>query len=72
VDPLEAYMDRGGTPDNPAELYYNLGRLHENRRDAGTAMSYYRRVVDGYPLSRYWEPAEGRIQYLRRHFFDIR
>jgi outer membrane protein assembly factor BamD (BamD/ComL family) len=29
-------------------------------------------VVDDYPLSGYWQPAEERMQYLRRHFFDIR
>ncbi len=72
VGPLEAYMDAGGTPDDPAELYYRLGRLHEDRRDARAAMEYYRRVVDEFPLSRHWQPAEERIQYLRRHFFDIR
>ncbi|NBF38864.1 MAG: tetratricopeptide repeat protein [Spirochaetes bacterium] len=72
VGPLEAYMDAGGTPDDPAELYYRLGRLHEDRRDARAAMEYYRRVVDEFPLSRHWQPAEERVQYLRRHFFDIR
>lgn len=72
LGPLEAYMDAGGTPDDPAELYYRLGRLHEDRRDARAAMEYYRRVVDEFPLSRHWQPAEERVQYLRRHFFDIR
>jgi tetratricopeptide (TPR) repeat protein len=72
VGPLEAYMDAGGTPDDPAELYYRLGRLHEDRRDARAAMEYYRRVVEDFPLSRHWQPAEERVQYLRRHFFDIR
>jgi tetratricopeptide (TPR) repeat protein len=72
VGPLEAYMDAGGTSDDPAELYYRLGRLHEDRRDARAAMEYYRRVVDEFPLSRYWQRAEERVQYLRRHFFDIR
>lgn len=72
LDPLEAYLGRGGTPENPAQLYYRLGRLYEERRDARAAHRYYRRVVDDFPLSEYWEPAEARIQYLRRHFFDIR
>jgi len=65
-------MDAGGTPNDPAELYYRIGRLHEDRRDARAAMEYYRRVVEGFPLSRHWQPAQERIQYLRRHFFDIR
>ena len=72
VVPLEAYMDAGGTPNDPAELYYRIGRLHEDRHDARAAMEYYRRVVEGFPLSRHWQPAQERIQYLRRHFFDIR
>lgn len=72
VQPLEAYMELGGTPEDPAALYYNLGRLHEEQRNARGALEYYRRVVDDYPLSGYWQPAEERMQYLRRHFFDIR
>lgn len=72
VEPFEAYMELGGTPEDPAALYYNLGRLHEEQRDARGALEYYRRVVDDYPLSGYWQPAEERMQYLRRHFFDIR
>jgi tetratricopeptide (TPR) repeat protein len=72
LEPLEAYMEHGASPADPAALYYNLGRLHEERRNARTALGYYRRVVDDYPLSRYWQPAEARVHYLRRHFFEIR
>ncbi|MFW6223686.1 MAG: tetratricopeptide repeat protein, partial [Spirochaetota bacterium] len=72
VEPLEVYMEAGGTPEDPAALYYRLGQLHEERRDARGAMEYYRRVVEDYPLSRHWQAAQERVQYLRRHFFDIR
>jgi tetratricopeptide (TPR) repeat protein len=72
VAPFEAYLERGGSPEDPATLYFTLGQLYEDRRDARQALVYYRRVVDEYPLSRHWQPAEARVQYLRRHFFDIR
>ena len=56
-------------------LLWGLGQLEERdpeRRNMSTALGYYRRVMQGYPLSEYWEPARVRSSYLRRHFFDIR
>ncbi|MGM0675600.1 MAG: tetratricopeptide repeat protein, partial [Spirochaetota bacterium] len=72
--PTQSATDtESGTPEaDRAEIYFRLAELYESEREARSALEYYERVVDEYPLSKYWEPAEARVQYLRRHFFDIR
>ncbi len=72
LEPLEEYRAAAEEPDDEAELYFNLGRAAEARRDAAEAVDYYAQVVEGFPLSRHWEPAEERINYLRRHFLEVR
>jgi tetratricopeptide (TPR) repeat protein len=72
VEPLETYLEGTASPEDPAELFYRLGRLYEQQHRASRALEYYRRVVNDYPLSTHWAPAEERVHYLKRHFFDIR
>jgi hypothetical protein len=57
------------------EVCYNLGRLFETSldfRDEKKALVYYTRIVDEYPASIFWEKANDRIRYLKRHFLNIR
>jgi len=52
-----------------------LGRLHDlgsPLRDEKAALGYYTRLVEEYPGSLYWEEANRRARYIRRHFFQIR
>lgn len=52
-----------------------LGRLHDlgsPLRDEKAALDYYTRLVDQYPGSLYWDEANRRARYIRRHFFQIR
>jgi hypothetical protein len=52
-----------------------LGRLYDLEsplRDEKAALDYYTRLVEQYPGSLYWEEANRRARYIRRHFFQIR
>ena len=41
-------------------------------RDERKAVSYYRQIVDYYPVSIYWEGSRERIRYLERQYIYIR
>jgi len=63
-------------PDGLADrAYFELGRLYESNsseRNMRKSLGNYRMVTDNYPLSPYWDAARERIEYLNRHFFQIR
>ena len=54
---------------------WGRGRLLEINPDARNfelALARYTELVDRFPLSDYWEQANSRIIFIRRHFIDIR
>ncbi len=56
-------------------LLYQLARLYETdaeSRNLRVSLSYYRRITDEFPLSRYWERSRARIEYIERHFIHVR
>lgn len=70
---LEALLSSGSTRYD--YLLYTLASMYERtgpNRDLARSRHLYRRLVQEYPLSDYWERATRRIEYLERHFFFIR
>ena len=55
-----------------AEALYLLGRALEAQQLPERAIAQYRELLDNYVLSRYYEPARERYEYLRRHFLHVR
>ena len=56
-------------------IYFRLAQILEMpgpARDLRHARALYEAVIDRYPLSRYWDESAGRIEYLKRHYFEIR
>lgn len=67
---LEALLRRGVEPRD--ELLFALAARHEEGRQMREARDLYRELVDDYPLSRHWDRAQERIEYLNRYFLQIR
>ncbi|MBU8914404.1 MAG: hypothetical protein KOO61_10305 [Spirochaetales bacterium] len=56
-------------------IYFRLGQILEMpgpARDLQRACSLYEMVIERYPLSRYWDESTAQIEYLKRHYFEIR
>ncbi len=83
-DVLEAFLwlehsdagnGAGAAAAMPDETLFELARRLERPgpgRDLQRALSLYRAIVDDRPLSRYWDDSRSRIEYLQRHYFDVR
>jgi outer membrane protein assembly factor BamD (BamD/ComL family) len=72
---LEEYRRRYPLEPGMDEALYRMGELYESDsglRDLAAARSAYRRVYEQWPESRFAERAYERLQYLERHFFDVR
>jgi len=41
-------------------------------RDLRSAASLYRLILDDHPLSAHWDDSRSRLEYLRRHYFEVR
>jgi hypothetical protein len=75
IDLLERYLASRDIETGFDELYFTLASLYEQpsqRRDMRKARGYYRRVVDEYPFSNWWDASQARSEYITRHFFQIR
>ena len=62
-------------PAGTDEAYYLYGLALEQNgplKDIRRAYSYYKKVVDAYPESPYWDKADERVSYIQRYYFDIR
>ncbi len=56
-------------------IYFRLGKMYETPSDAMNirkARICYKKVYDDFPLSSFAESAKERLQYIDRHFFNIR
>ena len=54
---------------------YLKGQVFEAKSDIQnirTALSAYKKIIDQYPLSPFWQKAKNRETYLNRFYFDIR
>ena len=70
-----AAASRSAAAADSDALLYQLARLYETdseRRNLRVSLSYYRRITDEFPLSRYWERSRARIEYIERHFIHVR
>ncbi|GHU08892.1 hypothetical protein FACS1894151_05620 [Spirochaetia bacterium] len=62
-------------PSGSDEAFWLYGQNLEAdspSRDVRDALSYYRKLVDEYPLSARYNDARRRVTYLERFYFDIR
>ena len=72
---LDEFMRRYPNEPGADAACYLLGQLYQNNtplQNMRTAMTYYRRIVDDFPTSDYYELAQANIVYLNRNFFEIR
>lgn len=56
------------------EVLWYLASLLERPgkyRNVAEALRLYERILDAYPISKYYEGSEQRIRYLKRHFIDV-
>ncbi len=62
-------------PAGTDEAYYLYGTALEQNgplQDIRRAYSYYKKVVDEYPESPFWDKANDRVSYIERYYFEIR
>jgi hypothetical protein len=72
---LEAYILTEADAAELDEIYFRLGQLYEmptDDRDFRLSRDYYKKVVDDYPFSTRWDASQARVEYITRHFFQIR
>jgi hypothetical protein len=75
IELYEQYLARNRDAPRADYVHYMLGQLYEQeskRRSMKRALENYEIVTDHYPLSRYFDEAQERAQYIDRHFFTIR
>ena len=64
------------TPYIPIDhLLFLLGKIYEEDssiRNEHTSASYYKKLIDGYPASIYWDESQDRYRFLKRRYIDIR
>jgi hypothetical protein len=73
VDALTALLARH--PSGLDEAFFLMGQaleLNGPTRDVQRAYSYYKRIRDEFPHSQFWDRASERMNYIERHFFEIR
>ena len=52
-----------------------LGKIYEKDssiRNEHTSAAYYKKLVDGFPSSIYWDESQDRYRFLKRRYIDIR
>jgi hypothetical protein len=52
-----------------------LGKIYEENssiRNEHTSAAYYKKLIDGYPASIYWDESQDRYRFLKRRYIDIR
>lgn len=72
---LDEYLSRFDGQQGADKADYLLGQLYQGdtpMQNAEKALAYYRKIVTYYPTSDYYERAKANINYLNRHFFEIR
>lgn len=69
----EAAFEGAGRLDD--DRIFALARLLEQPgpdRDLRRAASLYRLILEDRPLSGHWDESRSRLEYLRRHYFEVR
>jgi hypothetical protein len=62
-------------PDGTDEAFVLFARALEKngpQKDIKQAYAYYKKIRDDYPESPFWDEASARVDYIERHYFDIR
>jgi hypothetical protein len=76
ADLVDQYLSGipGSAPGADELLYRIAGFLEQPGpyRDLQRSLRYYRRLMDEFPVSRYWEPSRTREEFLNRHYFEVR
>jgi hypothetical protein len=70
---LDAYVVR--YPAGCDELYWLYGVAFEQSgpfRDIKKAYAFYKKLVEDYPMSPWWEKAKERMTYIERHYLQLR
>ncbi|MHC6202450.1 outer membrane protein assembly factor BamD [Breznakiellaceae bacterium SP9] len=76
IDSALALLDQLSalTPAGTDKAWWLYGQLYEAdspARDIRTSLGYYRRLVNEFPQSPYYDKAHKRISYLERFYFNI-
>ena len=56
-------------------LLFLLGKIYEEDssiRNEHSSAAYYKKLIDGYPASIYWDESQDRYRFLKRRYIDIR
>ena len=56
-------------------LLFLLGKIYEEDssiRNERTSAAFYKKLIDGYPASIYWDESQDRYRFLKRRYIDIR
>ena len=56
-------------------LLFLLGKIYEEDssiRNEHTSAAFYKKLIDGYPASIYWDESQDRYRFLKRRYIDIR
>ncbi len=56
-------------------LLFLLGKIYEEDssiRNERTSATFYKKLIDSYPASIYWEESQDRYRFLKRRYIDIR
>ena len=56
-------------------LLFLLGKIYEEDssiRNEHTSATFYKKLIDGYPASIYWDESQDRYRFLKRRYIDIR
>ena len=62
-------------PSGMDEVFYLYGLALEQAgplKDIKRSYSNYKKVMDEYPQSEFWDKASARASYIERHYFEIR
>ena len=73
LDALDRLMVLAPSGTDEALLLYGKA-LEANgpQKDIKRSYAYYLKLRDDYPESPFWDEAAARIDYIERHYFDIR
>ncbi len=72
---LEASLLMDNEPEGEDSLLFTLGDLYQNKtsiRDERKAAYFYKKLVDNYPASIYWDAARKEYMFIKRRYIDVR
>ncbi len=72
---IETFFSKSGYNNSSDYFLYILGKIYESDtplRDERISAGYYKKLIDEYPGSLYWDESQNRYRFLKRRYIDIR